>query len=117
MPRAAETARIAAAVLGVDVELHDELGEVGVESEVEVVDRISTALAGIADLYRGEAVLVVGHQAALGLALARLLPERRRSGSIPGRCWRWSTTRTAGCCGAQESTPRHARTTPDLGGG
>ena len=47
----------------------------GVESENEVVGRVSAALAGIADLYRGEAVLVVGHQAALGLALARLLPR------------------------------------------
>ena len=33
MPRAAETAGIAAALLGVTVTLHDELGEVGVESE------------------------------------------------------------------------------------
>jgi broad specificity phosphatase PhoE len=84
MPRAAETARIAAALLGVDVALHDELGEVGVESELEVVDRIEVALAAIADLYRGEAVLVVGHQAVLGLALARLLPGAPTLGLDPG---------------------------------
>ena len=84
MPRAAETARAAAAVLGVDVELHDALDEVGVESEREVVDRVSSALAGIADLYRGEAVLAVGHQAALGLALARLLPGAPALGLAPG---------------------------------
>ena len=84
MPRAAETARIAAALLGVTVTLHDELGEVGVESELEVVDRVSTVLAAVADLYRGEAVLVVGHQAALGLALARLLPGAPGVGLDPG---------------------------------
>ena len=84
MPRAAETARTAAAVLGVDVELHDALDEVGVESELEVVDRVSSVLAGIADRYRGEAVLVVGHQAALGLALARLLPGAPALGLDPG---------------------------------
>ena len=84
MSRAAATARIAAAELGVGVELHVELGEVGVESELEVVDRISSALAGIADRYRGEAVLVIGHQAALGLALARLLPGSPAIGLDPG---------------------------------
>ena len=84
MPRAVETARIAAAALGVTVTLHDELGEVGVESETEVVGRVSTALAGIADLYRGEAVLVIGHQAALGLALARLLGGATAMGLDPG---------------------------------
>ena len=85
MPRAAETARIAAALLGVTVTLHDELGEVGVESELEVVDRVSSVLAGIADRYRGEAVLVVGHQAALGLALAGLLPGAPAVGLDPGQ--------------------------------
>ena len=84
MPRAAATARIAAALLGVTVTLHDELGEVGVESEDAVVDRVAAALAAIADLYRGEAVLVVGHQAALGLALARLLPGAPAIGLDPG---------------------------------
>ncbi len=72
MPRAAATGRIVAEVLGVGVELHDELGEVGIESEDAVVDRIAAALAGIADLYRGEAVLVVGHQGAFALALPRI---------------------------------------------
>ena len=84
MPRAAETARIAAAVVGVAVELHDDLGESGVESEQQVVERISAALAAIADLYRGEAVLVVGHQAALGIALARMLPGTPAAGLDPG---------------------------------
>ena len=84
MPRAAETARIAAAVLGVSVTLHDELGEVGVEGEDAVVDRMSVGLADIADLYRGESVLVVGHQAALGLALARMLPGAPATGLDPG---------------------------------
>ena len=84
MPRAAATAGIAAALLGVRVSLHDELGEVGVESEDAVADRMAVALAAIADLYRGEAVLVVGHQAALGLALARLLPGAPMIGLDPG---------------------------------
>ena len=83
-------------MLGVGVELHDELGEVGVESEHEVADRIAAALAGIADRYRGEAVLVVGHQAAFGLALARLLPGAPAIGLDPAGRWPWSTTRTAG---------------------
>ncbi len=74
MPRAAATARIAAASLGVGVVEHEELAEVGVESEDEVVARVTGVLAEVADLYRGEAVLVVGHSAALGLALGRLLP-------------------------------------------
>ena len=74
MPRAAATGRIAAEVLGVRVELHDELGEVGIESEDAVVDRVSAALAAIADLYRGEAVLVVGHQGAFALTLPRIVP-------------------------------------------
>ena len=110
MPRAVETARIAAALLGVTVTLHDELGEVGVESEIEVVDRVSTALAAIADLYRGEAVLVIGHQAALGLALARMLRGRRRSGWIRGRRWRWSTTRTAGAAERKDRHPARKNT-------
>ena len=84
MPRAAETARIAASVVGVPVDLHDELGEAGVESEEQVAERISAALAGIADSYRGEAVLVVGHQAAFGIALARMVPGAPVAGLDPG---------------------------------
>jgi broad specificity phosphatase PhoE len=84
MPRAAETARIAADVLGVPVELHQELDEVGVESEDAVVARVSTVLAGIADGYRGEAVLVVGHQASLAMALKRMLPGAPVTGLDPG---------------------------------
>jgi len=84
MPRAAETARIAASVVGVAVDVHDELGEAGVESEEQVAERISAALAGIADSYRGEAVLVVGHQAAFGIALARMVPGAPVAGLDPG---------------------------------
>ncbi|MET1060720.1 MAG: histidine phosphatase family protein [Nocardioides sp.] len=84
MPRAAQTAQVAAAALGLEVELHDGLAEVGVESEDAVVERVSAALAGIADLYRGEAVLVVGHQAALGLTLRRLLAGAPTVGLDPG---------------------------------
>ena len=75
MARARETGEVAAAALGVGLETHEGLREAGVESEETVVARVTAALEGIADQHRGEAVLVVGHQAALGLALARLLPR------------------------------------------
>ena len=115
MPRAAETARIAAAVLGVSGQLHDELGEVGVESELAVVDRISAALAGIADLYRGEAVLVVGHQAALGLALARLLPGAGIGLDPGGGRWR-RRRRVARWMTSAARTDTSARKNTHLGG-
>ena len=83
MPRAAATARIAAGVLGVGLELHDDLAEVGVETADAVVARVTENLAEIADRYRGEAVLVVGHQAAFGIALARL-PGAQAAGLDPG---------------------------------
>ena len=89
MPRARETGEVVAAVLGVGVEVHDGLREVGVESEDAVVARVIAELDDIADQHRGEAVLVVGHQAALGLALARLLPRAYRSAHVEPRL-RWS---------------------------
>ncbi len=85
MPRAAETARIAAAVLGVSGRRSTtSWARWASRARTRSSDRISAALAGIADLYRGEAVLVVGHQAALGLALARLLPGAPAIGLDPG---------------------------------
>ena len=84
MPRAVATARIVAAALGVRLELHEALVEVGVEGEDAVVARVAGALAAIADRSRGEAVLVVGHQASLGLALARMLPGVPGIGLDPG---------------------------------
>jgi broad specificity phosphatase PhoE len=44
----------------------------GGESGAEVVARHRDVLAEIADLYRGEAVLVVGHQMSLGIAVPLL---------------------------------------------
>jgi broad specificity phosphatase PhoE len=75
MRRARETGEAVAAALGVGLEVHEGLCEVGVESEDAVVARVAAELDAIADQHRGEAVLVVGHQAALGLTLARLVPR------------------------------------------
>jgi broad specificity phosphatase PhoE len=75
MRRARETGEVVAATLGVGLEAHDGLREVGVESEDAVVARVTAELEDIADQHRGEAVLVVGHQAALGLTLGRLVPR------------------------------------------
>ncbi len=46
----------------------------GGESGAEVVDRHREQLEEIADLHRGETVLVVGHQTALGIVVPTLVP-------------------------------------------
>ncbi len=44
----------------------------GGESAAEVIDRFRRALSGVADLHRGETVVVVSHGGAMSLALPRL---------------------------------------------
>ena len=76
MPRATRTGSLAAAALGVEVEELEALVEIGAvpdESAADVVSRMIAALEEIADQHRGEAVLVVGHLAAIGLTLPHLL--------------------------------------------
>ena len=76
MPRAARTAAVAAGALAVEVDEVEALVEVGAlpeETAGDVVTRMLGALEDIADRHRGEAVLVVGHLAAIGLTLPHLL--------------------------------------------
>ena len=77
MPRAARTAAVAAGALAVEVDEVEALVEVGgalpEETAGDVVTRMLGALEDIADRHRGEAVLVVGHLAAIGLTLPHLL--------------------------------------------
>ena len=76
VPRAARTGALAAEALAVGVDEVEGLVEVGTlpeESADDVVTRMLGALEEIADLHRGEAVLVVGHLAAIGLTLPHLL--------------------------------------------
>lgn len=47
----------------------------GGESGAEVVERHRAQLEEIADLHRGETVLVVGHQTALGIVVPTLVPD------------------------------------------
>ena len=80
VPRAARTGALAAEALAVGVDEVEGLVEVGTlpeETADDVVTRMLGALEDIADLYRGEAVLVVGHLAAIGLTLPHLLDGTR----------------------------------------
>ena len=73
--RAVHTAEIAAARLGVGVTVRKALREAGVddgESGHEVVARHRIQLEEIADLHRGETVLVIGHQQALEIVVPSL---------------------------------------------
>ena len=81
MSRAVQTAEIAAGVLAVDVAVREGLREHGVgvldgstcdEAMTEIADRVTRVLDEIADLHRGETVLVVGHGGALLATVARL---------------------------------------------
>ena len=86
LPRASRTGVLAAAVLGVGVEELEALVEVGAvpdESAGDVVSRMISALEEIADQHRGEAVLVVGHLAAIGLTLPHLLDGSAAGDPMP----------------------------------
>jgi broad specificity phosphatase PhoE len=87
LPRAARTAGLAAEVLAVAVEVLPalvEVGEVPGEGAADVVTRMTGALEDIADRHRGEAVLVVGHLAAIGLTLPHLIDGPAAAPLDPG---------------------------------
>lgn len=78
-PPAVHTAEVVAGVVGAAVRLVEELGEAGVAGELEA----------LADLHRGETVLVVSHAAAVERAVAHLTggsPARRTPGGGLGPC-------------------------------
>lgn len=84
LPNAAQTAEIAAAVLGVPVVVRDGLRESdgdppGGERIADVVDRVRAVLEEVADTHRGEAVLVVSHGEALGVGVPALVGAPRAS--------------------------------------
>ena len=87
MARAAETAEIVAAELGVGVAVRDGLREYAADEPAEALAaRVTEVLEEVADEHRGEAVLVVTHGGALLAALAPLagIPaERLRERSLP----------------------------------
>jgi broad specificity phosphatase PhoE len=64
-PEAVRTAEAVAAVTGVGVSVSEDLRESGDESGGEVRARVARELGAIADLHRGETVLVVSHTATL----------------------------------------------------
>ena len=76
---AVQTAQAAAARLGVEVVVRQELASDGsTEGEVgAVVMRVRGVLEEVADLHRGEAVLVVSHGAVLDRVLPRLAANLR----------------------------------------
>jgi len=64
-PDAVRTAEDVAAVTGVGVSVSEDLREPGAEAGGEVRARVARELGAIADLHRGETVLVVSHTATL----------------------------------------------------
>ena len=82
-PDAVRTAEDVAAVTGVGVSVSEDLREPGAESGGEVRARVARELGAIADLHRGETVLVVDDSQVLEPALAPLL--RGGPGAGPGR--------------------------------
>lgn len=88
LARAVQTGEIAAAGLGVDVVVRAGLREIGVgDADAEVVERIGSVLEEVADVHRGESMLVVSHVGAIRAAvpaLARNLdPVRARELPLP----------------------------------
>jgi SAM-dependent methyltransferase len=77
-PALAESAEQVACRLGVRLAVVPELGEVPGESASDAVRRSEEALSGIADLHRGETVVVI----APGLALGRELVLESSSGPV-----------------------------------
>ena len=73
-PAAMEVAEVAAALLGVGLTGSASLGATDSgPTETEVVDRLREQLEEIADLHRGETVLVLAHEQALRLVVPALL--------------------------------------------
>jgi broad specificity phosphatase PhoE len=64
-PAAVRTAEIVAAATGAGVAVHEDLREPLDESGTEVRARVARELTALADLHRGETVLVVSHLATL----------------------------------------------------
>ncbi|PKW25953.1 histidine phosphatase family protein [Phycicoccus duodecadis] len=85
LPRAVQTAEIAAAVLGVPVVVRDGLREcdAGIPAGERIADvaaRVRGVLEEVADTHRGEAVLVVSHGGAFAAGLPDLVGAPRTSG-------------------------------------
>ena len=73
LPRAVDSAAVAAAALGVGSRVVAGLEELsGGEGEHEVLERYRGALEEIADLHRGETVLVFSHSGVMSLCLPRM---------------------------------------------
>jgi 2,3-bisphosphoglycerate-dependent phosphoglycerate mutase len=75
LSRAVQTAEIAAAALGLSVEVRGELRErADGETDDDVAARAVAVLDEVADRFRGETVLVVSHGGVIGAVVGRLAP-------------------------------------------
>lgn len=75
LSRAVQTAEIAAAALGLSVEVRAELRErADGETDDDVAARAVAVLDEVADRFRGETVLVVSHGGVIGAVVGRLAP-------------------------------------------
>jgi broad specificity phosphatase PhoE len=75
LARAVQTAEIAAAALGLSVEVRGELRErADGETDDDVAARAVAVLDEVADRFRGETVLVVSHDGVIGAVVGRLAP-------------------------------------------
>ena len=85
-PDAVRTAEAVAAVTGVGVSVSEDLrepgGESGGESGGEVRARVARELGAIADLHRGETVLVVSHTATLQTGVPPLVGLGEEYGAV-----------------------------------
>jgi probable phosphoglycerate mutase len=80
LSRAVQTAEIAAAVLGLSVEVRAGLQELaGGEPGEEVAERALAVLDDVADRFRGETVLAVSHGGVILAVLGRLAPGSQLS--------------------------------------
>jgi probable phosphoglycerate mutase len=77
MDRAVESAELAASELGVRSAEVDGLQESSGELAVAVLTRFTKAIEGIADVHRGETVLVFAHSGAMSLVIPRLSVNMR----------------------------------------
>ena len=112
---AAESGRLAAAALDVGAVVLDGLEETApTEPEPEALDRFREALHHIADLHRGETVLVFTEGSVVSFAVPRLAtgarsgPRRRtRASATRDRCGSRSATTAGGCCADGRVAGRH----------
>ena len=89
MDRAVESAELAASELGVRSAAVDGLQESSGELAVAVLKRFTKAIEEIADVHRGETVLVFTHSGAMSLVIPRLSVNMRNDTAaqrIPHHC-------------------------------